>query len=174
MLTDLSDIVKKKYPNNFDEYYIIGKNVISNIAKQDFLDNIDESFIDHALDKDDSKIMCYSNHDKSIIKNLLGIIVYAITQTNECINFYIILFGIKKSYRKFGYGTALINKFIEFCKNYKNTNNKKKKIILHSIDSSYYFYMSNGFTESENKYLYKKLYQYEKYNKNLNILEMEI
>jgi hypothetical protein len=174
MITDLSEIVKKKYPNNFDEYYNIAKKVISNLAKISFLDNMNELFIDHVFDKNDNKIMCYSNHDKFIIKNLLGIIVYAITQTNECINFYLLLCGIKKGYRKFGYGKELINKFIEFCKDYKNNNSKKKKIILHSLDSSYHFYISIGFIDSENKYLYKKIFQYEKYNKDMTILEMEL
>ena len=54
----------------------------------------------------------------------------------------------------------------------KQQNNKNKKLIVHSIDSSVEFYKSSGFTPIiDNPCKYKKFFKFEKYNKNICILE---
>lgn len=175
MLTDFLDIVKKKYPDNYLHYFNIGKNMIFDILKIDYVNNINENFIDNILNSNNIKIMFYSNNNKFSIKNNIGILVYYIMQNKMDIKFYLLLFGINKKYRNFGYGTNFLSLFIEYCKSFNNTSNKNKSIILHSLDSSYKFYKSFGFIDvNKNKHKYRKLFQYEKYNKNSLILQLTL
>ena len=175
MIKDFIEIVKNKYPENHQYYFNIGKKMIANILKNDYLDNINENFIDNILDSNNIKIIFYSHNNKFLLKNNIGILVHYITQNNEEIHFYILLFSIKNTHRRVGYGTDFINNYISYCKSYKNSNNKEKYIILHSLDSSYEFYKSIGFIDiTIQKHKYKKIYQYEKYYKNMLLLQLKL
>jgi ribosomal protein S18 acetylase RimI-like enzyme len=175
MLIDFLDIVKKKYSDNYLHYFDIGKNMIFNILKTDYIDNINENFIDNILNSNNIKIIFYLHNNKFSIKNSIGISVYCIIQNNIDIKFYLLLFGINKKYRNLGYGTDFLNLFINYCKSFNNPLNKNKSIILHSLDSSYEFYKSLGFIDvNEEKYKYRKLFQYEKYDKNTLILQLKL
>jgi RimJ/RimL family protein N-acetyltransferase len=175
MLIDFLDIVKKKYPNNYLHYFNVGKNMIFDILKIDYIDNINENFIDNILNSNNIKIMFYSNTNKFSIKDNIGISVYYIIQNNKNIKFYLLLFGINKKYRNLGYGTEFLVLFIKYCKSFDNPLNKNKSIILHSLNSSYNFYKSLGFIDvNDDKHKYRKLFQYEKYDKNSLILKLQI
>jgi GNAT superfamily N-acetyltransferase len=175
MIIDFSDIVKKKYPDNYLYYFDIGKKIIFNILKVDYNDNINENFINNILNSNNIKILFYSNNNKFLIKNNIGILVYYIIQNNTDIKFYLLLFGINKKYRNLGYGTIFLSSFIEYCKLFNNPLNKNKSIILHSLNSSYKFYKSLGFNDIYNEtHKYRKIFQYEKYNKNTLLLQLKL
>ena len=163
----------EKYPNDYSHYYNIGKKMICNLLKTDYIENINKDFIENVMNSNNIKIIFYSHNNKLTIKNNIGIAVYYIIKNNKEIKFYLLLFGINKKYRGFGYGTNFLNMFIDYCKSYNNASNKN--IILHSISSSYNFYKSFGFEDIRyDKYKYRKLFQYEKYNKESIILQLNI
>ena len=173
MIKDFSEIVKQKYPNNYNYYLNKGKNMISNILKLDYFDNINNIFIDNVLNSTNIKIIFYSHNNKFSIKNNIGISIYYIVKNNKETKFYLLLFGINKKYRGIGYGSDFLNIFINYCKSINCKLNKS--IILHSIISSYNFYKKFGFVDiTEKKYKYRKLFQYEKYNKNTQILQLKL
>lgn len=173
MIIDYLNIVKMKYPKDHIQYFDIGKNIICKLLKSDYLDNINENFIDNIFSNNKIKIIFYSNDNKFSMKNNIGIAVYHIIKNINEIKFYLLLFGINKKYRKLGYGTEFMNQFIDYCKliNFQRC----KRIILHSLISSQKFYNSLGFTEIiDDKHKYRKLFQYEEYNKNTIILQLNI
>jgi len=173
MITEFSEIVKKKYPNNYSYYYDIGKKMISDLLKTEYIDNINEDFIENIMNSNNIKIIFYSHNNKLSIKNNIGIAVYCIIKNSKEIKFYLLLFGINKIYRGVGYGSNFLNTFIDYCKSYNDQSNKS--IILHSLLSSYDFYKSLGFEDIiDDKYKYRKLFQYEKYNKEAIILQLYI
>ena len=135
MIKDFSEIVKQKYPNNYDYYFNKGKNMISNILKLDYFDNINNMFIDNVLNSTNIKIIFYSHNNNFLIKNNIGISIYYIVKNNKETKFYLLLFGINKKYRGIGYGSEFLNIFINYCKSINCKLNKS--IILHSIISSY-------------------------------------
>ena len=172
MLIHFSDIVKNKYPNEYDKYYNIGLQMLSNIIKTEYANNINDSFIDCVLNSNDIEIIFYSLTTKFSIKNACGILIYTkVKYTNE-IKYYLLIFCIRNKYRYIGYGTQFLNMFIEYI---KQINKVKKRIILHSLETSLPFYKTIGFTEILDKtYNYKKLFQYQKYNKNDILLNLEL
>jgi ribosomal protein S18 acetylase RimI-like enzyme len=173
MIIDFSNIVKQRYPNDYLHYFNTGKNIISELLKSDYLDNINENFIDNILSSNKIKIMFYSHNNKFSMKNNIGIAVYYIIENTKKTKFYLLLFGISKKYRGLGYGSDFLNMFIDYCKSFNDQSNKS--IILHSVTSSYDFYKSLGFTNIvEDKHKYRKLFQYEKYNKDTLILQLYI
>jgi ribosomal protein S18 acetylase RimI-like enzyme len=173
MIIEYSNIVKRKYPKDYLQYFNSGKNIICELLKSDYLDNVNENFIDNIFSSDKIKIIFYSNDNKFSMKNNIGIAVYYVIKNTNEIKFYLLLFGINKKYRNLGYGTNFLNQLIEHYKLFNSTY--YKRIILHSLQSSYNFYNSFGFTEIvDDKYKYRKLFQYEKYDKNIIILQLNI
>lgn len=173
MITDFSDIVKQKYKNNYSYYFNIGKNMICKLLQTDYLDNINEEFIESIFNDNNIKIIFYSYNSNFTIKNNIGIAVYNIIKTNKESKFYLLLFGINKKYRNLGYGSTFLNMFINYCKLFNKIINKT--IILHSLKVSYDFYKSCGFIDViDKKYKYRKLFQYEKYNKDIIILILKL
>jgi hypothetical protein len=173
MITDFSNIVKKKYPNDYLYYFDLGKNIVCKLLQSDYLDNINENYIENVLNSNNIKIIFYSNNNKFSMKNNIGIAVYYIIKNNKETKFYLLLFGINKIYRGFGYGSNFLHTFIDYCKSFNYKSNKS--IILHSLISSYNFYKSLGFIDIiDKKYKYRKLFHYEKYNKDTIILQLNI
>lgn len=164
----------KKYNKiNYENYYYSGINYIKPKVIE-FADTINENFIDSIFCNNDIEFIFYSTDTTFSLKYCKGIIIY--TKSYNSItkeeNIYLLLICVDRHYRKFGYGKVFLEEFIDYM---KETNNKNKKIILHSLDKSINFYKNIGFTDIEdspNKY--KKLFKYEKYDKNINLLELKI
>lgn len=175
----LKDKLIKKYNNYdiylYDKYYKIGIYKISPIIKE-YADNINEGFIDFILNSNNIEIVFYSNNSTKSINNNLGIIIYTkstnIYNKQKKNNIYLLLLCIKKKYRKFGYGKVFLEEFIDYI---KNLNNNDKTIVLHPLISSVYFYKTFGFSEIIDKpYNYKKLFKFEKYNKDISLLSLNL
>jgi GNAT superfamily N-acetyltransferase len=170
MIFSYNDIVKKIAKNkkiNYKELYFYG---LSKLKPKiiEFADTINDTFIDIILNHEDIYILLYCNDIKFKISNCCGFILY--TKTNDKI--YLLLLCISKKYRKFGYGKIFLEEFIEFI---KKTHSKNKKIILHPIEKSIEFYKTFGFVQTNcepNKF--RKLFKYEKYDKNTCLFELNI
>ena len=169
MIFSYSEMVKnkvKKVNVCYNTLYDNGKIIIFQKIKE-FANTINELFIERLFlfNNNDIEIIFYSNDSYFSMKNCNGIIIY--TKTKDKI--YLLLICINNKYRNIGYGSIFLQEFIDYIRNkYKN-----KKIILHSIEQTIGFYKKAGFIEILEKPIkYKKLFKYEKYDKNIKLLEL--
>jgi N-acetylglutamate synthase-like GNAT family acetyltransferase len=183
----LEKIYKKYDVSTYNKYYLIGLSHIIQKIKS-FTDNINEDFINNLflnvstqtdtieknIKKDKLEILLYLSNTQFSLKNCQGFIIY--TKTTHSVTkkekIYILLLCIDKPYRNFGYGKVFMEEFIEFI---KKSNDKSKRIILHTLDSSFGFYQALGFIQISDKISnYKKLFKFEKLEKNSVILHLEL
>ncbi len=176
-----------KQVDTYNYYYISGLEYIIPLIKQ-FAETVNENFIDNLFHKiqdptvsieklvtrGEIEIIIYSSDSQFKLSNAKGFIVY--TKTTHSVTkeekIYLLLLCVNKSYRKYGYGKVFMEEFIQFI---KNSNSKSKRVILHSLDTSLQFYKSFGFNEVPDKVTnYKKLFKYEKYDKETVLLEYSI
>ena len=195
MIYQYSQFVKNKLTKwynmysdeTFNKYYLAGLTQIIPIIKifaetisDEFINNLfykvqaETGSIDKLVSHGEIEIIMYSSDTNFKLKDAKGFIVY--TKTVHSVTkeekVYLLLLCIDKSYRKYGYGKVFMEEFIEFV---KNSNNKTKRIILHSLDSSLQFYLALGFTKVPDKITnYKKIFKYEKYNKESVLIEFKI
>jgi len=195
MIWPYSQIVKNKLEKLFgsyddltyNNYYMSGLPHIIPMIKL-FAETISGEFIDRLffklsepidsieklVKKGELEIVIYSSNTEFKLRNSQGFIIY--TKTTHSVTkeekIYVLLLCIDKPYRKFGYGKVFMEEFIDYI---KKSNTKSKRIILHSLDSSLSFYQAFGFTEIQDKTTnYKKLFKYEKYEKDTVLLQLEI
>lgn len=171
-----STMIKNKLKNNknsYNYYHNVGLKKILPLIKK-YADTINEKFIDDLLKHTDIEIMFYLNNSIFSINNIIGIIIYTktINYHTKQEYIYMLLLCIDKNYRMFGYGKIFLDEFIEYI---QNSSKRNKNVILHPLDSCINFYKTYGFKEIESKsYIYKKLFKYEKYNKNKLILILNL
>lgn len=190
-----SQIVKEKLKkmyethddNTFNKYYLSGLNKLIPMI-QLFAETVDNGFINYLfhriynetesieklVNKGELEILIYSSNTQFKLKNSQGFIIF--TKTTHSVTkeekIYVLLVCIAKPYRKYGYGKVFMEEFIDHI---KKTNIKSKRIILHSLDSSLNFYLALGFTVVPDKATnYKKLFKFEKYEKDTILLHLEI
>lgn len=173
--------------DTYNYYYMSGLECIIPMIKQ-FAETVNGNFIDNLFHKlqdpsvsieklvarGEIEIIIYSSDTQFKLSNAKGFIVY--TKTTHSVTkeekIYLLLLCVNKTYRKYGYGKVFMDEFIQFI---KNSNNKSKRVILHSLDTSLQFYKSFGFTEIPDKVTnYKKLFKFEKYDKKTVLLEYSI
>jgi ribosomal protein S18 acetylase RimI-like enzyme len=159
-----------KYNKEIYKYYFdIYVKKISNIIKT-FADTINEKYIDLILNSNNIDIILYGINNNFNIKNIIGFIIFSKTGVKQD-KIYLLLICIQKEYREYGYGKSFIGEFIDFINKSLTFNNKYKQIITHSICKSIEFYKSTGFIQiTNNIHHYKKIFEFEKYNKNAIIL----
>jgi hypothetical protein len=195
MIFQYRQIVKEKLlklNENYDEstynkYYLSGLTHIIPLIKH-FAENVNDNFIDilfhkiynetdsieKIVNRGELEIVLYLSNTNFSLKNCQGFIIY--TKTTHSVTkeekIYVLLICIDKPYRKFGYGKVFMEEFIQ---DIKNTNTKSKRIILHSLDSCLNFYLGLGFTQVPDKITnYKKLFKFEKYDKESVLLHLEL
>lgn len=170
MIFSYSELVKNKARKrkiDYKQLYINGLQTLKPIVKE-FAETINENFIDQIFDDDDIEIIFYCNDYKFSINTCTGFVIF--TKTIDKI--YLLLLCVNKKYRKFGYGKVFLEEFVEYT---KNKYIKNKKIVLHPLDNTISFYKTFGFNESNcMPCKYRKLFKYEKYDKNATLLELEI
>ena len=193
MIIQYSDFVKNKLTKwfgshgysveTYNKYYTSGLTSIIPIIKY-FAETVNGDFIDQLFHKlfeptvsieklvsrGEIEVIIYSSETEFKLANAKGFIVY--TKTTHSVTkeekIYLLLLCVNKSYRKYGYGKVFMEEFIELV---KNSNSKSKRVILHSLDTSLQFYKSFGFTVIPDKITnYKKLFKYEKYDKQTVLL----
>lgn len=95
---------------------------------------------------------------------------------NEC-RYYILLICTKRKFRNQGYGSKLLDGFVERTKKENEGTDTKIKIILSSVEEAVLFYESYGFRWTrESLSDHPLLMRYEKYEKEKEyfILELEV
>lgn len=176
MIFTYSSIIKNKLKNNNElylDYYMKGLNAI----KQFIIfsaGNINENFIDGLIQNKNIQIVFYLSDTKFSLKHCKGIIIYerVYNPKNKENKIYLLLLTINKHFRNYGYGKHFMGEFITHV---EKLNLSNKRLILHSISSSVEFYKSLGLEEvPDNPYNYRKLFKYEKYDKEAIILHMKI
>lgn len=116
------------------------------IIYSDYCDNINEKYIDNLINDKKNKILINGIDDN--LNNITSFIIFRKIILKKEVNYIILLMGVHKEYRRYGYGKILLDEFIEYIKNSKT--NKPKNIILHSLESSEEFFLNYGFLKIKN------------------------
>jgi len=130
-----------KYSNNINEKYI-------EIIKKDEKNRMIISCVDNI---DDNQIISFIIYRKIVLKNE--------------INFIILLISVHEDFRSNGYGKIILDEFINYIYNIRSKKNIN--IIIHPLDSSEEFFISNGFAKIKRSRFLKN---YEGYSSNKDIL----
>lgn len=134
---------------------------IKNYIKLNFLENINDEFIDVILDDTNNKIV-FHNIDNTINNyNNTSFLVYHKVYKEHTIKYYILLLGTNKKIRNCGYGKLLLDDFIDHI---RNKTKKNITIYINSINDSKQFYINYGFKKLD---LIKKntlFFNYEPYS----------
>ena len=112
-----------------------------------YADNINKKFIENCLDDKRNKLLvsCIDNYDIDIY-NISGVIICRKTfNSKDKIRYIILVIAVKPNIRGYGYGGIII----EDMKLFLFKNNKILELILHSLKTSYDFYIKNGFRQIE-------------------------
>jgi GNAT superfamily N-acetyltransferase len=201
VLFRFDDIIKNKYKvykeknNNkeiicFDEFRTNGLEQFSKFLPF-YFSGINQNYIQNILLSEKTHIIISCIDNVFSIKNSTSMLIYHKTKSSNCVKYYILLLGTHERFRKFGYGTIVLDEFIEYVKktnpnknkktnpnkNKKTNPNKNKKILLKSLESSMSFYFSYGFVQSElkpNKLFYKYETSDELKSNQEKILELNI
>lgn len=171
VLFEFNKIIKSKYKNyitnkknsilSFDEFKNIYFQQISKIFYLYFT-GISKEYIDNIISNNKTKIIFFCLNDNFNLKDIISIIIYHKTISQEKIKYYILAYGINKRFRKYGYGKYSLDEFIQWIKS-KNNNSKQKEILLKSVESSLSFYLEYGFTQT-NLISNKLFFRYESKN----------
>lgn len=131
-----------KYRDHKKNYNVMKLKLVSKYA-----DNINKKFLEDTLKDKRNKcvISCIDDYDIDFY-NISGVVVYRKTlNTRDKIRYIILVIAVQPKIRGVGYGTIIID---ELC-DYLSKKNKKTELILHSLKSSYGFYIKYGFYEIE-------------------------
>jgi ribosomal protein S18 acetylase RimI-like enzyme len=107
--------------------------------------NID--YIENLLDYDNNKVAYYCFEDEFNVRNCPSCMIYSKQydkNTNEII-YYILLISTQKQFRNMGYGTLLLNGFIDRVNAETANINKNVKIVLSALDDVVSYYQKYGF-----------------------------
>ena len=153
------------------------KNNVKYLIHSYSIRDIHFKYIESLLNSDKVKIAFYCIDHEFDIFNCPTIMIYRkhYDKINNDINYYILLICTKNKYRNQGYGSKLLDKFIEDIKE-KNNNEKynRIKIILSSVEEAVLFYESYGFIWTKKSLsLYPFLMNYEKYIEEKEYFMME-
>lgn len=136
--------------------FIKDKNKYSNIIKE-YCGNINDGYLDNIISDSKSKLLVYCINGYFNENEIIGFIVYIKSLSKSINNYYILLCGIDKEYRDYGYGNCLLTEFEQFIKLSKSKY--RKKVILHSLDNTLHFYTKNDYIISD--LTYKTIENYE-------------
>jgi hypothetical protein len=165
VLFEFDKIIKSKYKKyinetsssiNFEEFK---KKCLLSISKIFYLyfTGISEDYINNILINDKVRISIICVNEKFSLQNIISIIIYHKTSSEDKIKYYMLAYGIHKKFRKCGYGKYSLDEFINWIKISTN-NNKQKILLLKSVETSMSFYLSYGFVLTDlasNKLFYK-------------------
>ena len=120
-----------------------------------YCENINIDYLKSMCLDSNNKILLYTINEKltdNYKNEIVGIIIYRIIlyRSNK-LRIYIPLISIHKDMRSYGYGSIILNDFIE-----KFQKNNTLELVLLSLESSFNFYNKLGFVKSDVKYIKKK------------------
>ena len=128
--------------------------------------NID--YIENLLDYDNNnKIAYYCFEDEFNIRNCPSCMIYSkqYDQNKDEITYYILLISTQKRFRNMGYGTLLLDGFMERVNEETKNINKNVNVVLSALDDVVSYYQKYGFIVVDyNLDNYPYLQQFEKYD----------
>jgi len=147
MLIAINKFLQLKFKNK--EKILYAKLKIYNYLLK-FCENINVEYIKNICNNSKNKILLYtinSKLDSNYNNEIIGFIIFRIIKNSSSnIKINILLLGIHRKMRFYGYGFTLLDEFVNMYK-----KNKKLEIILLSVKSSIGFYVKNGFTLTNTK-----------------------
>lgn len=126
-----------------------------------YSDNINEKYVE-IIKKDEKNKMIISCIDDN---QIISFIIYRKVILKNEINFIILLISVHEDFRSNGYGKIILDEFINYICNIRSK--KSINIIIHPLDSSEEFFISNGFEKIKRSRFLKN---YEGYSSNKDIL----
>ena len=177
-------IVKNKYKHINKNYVNITFEEYQNkcieklfLMSRLYFDGISENYIRKLLENIKKiKIIFITINQKFVLNDIISIIFFHKTSSNNKNKYYVLCFGIHKKFRKFGYGKYSLDELVEWIK-LSDKNFKQKIILLKSVESSLNFYKTYGFVQTDlisNKLFFKYEPNKELKNNQEKILEFII
>ena len=136
--------------------FIKDKYKYSDIIKE-YCNNISNEYLDNIISDCKSKLLVYCINGYFNENEIIGFIIYAKSLSKSINNYYILLCGVNKEYRDYGYGNCLLTEFEKCIKLSKSKY--RKKVILHSLDNTLNFCTKNDDIISD--LIYKTIEKYE-------------
>ena len=168
VLFEFDKIIKHKYKNK----YKTKNDKLANLSLDEFKNKMMEKFYSltnlyftgisveyvKTLLENKNKIIFITMGQNFLSSEIISIIIYHKTISNNKIKYYILCFGIHNKLRKYGYGKNSLDEFVNWIKTKKISGKKEKILLLKSVESSLEFYKSYGFVEEiliSNKLFFK-------------------
>lgn len=145
-------------------------NVIAKYSSQ----NINHKYIYNILSDTQNIVVFYCLDIDFSINNCPSVLVYRKCKKQNEIRYYILLTCTKRSFRKQGYGSKLMDGLIERIKKENSNLQNTKKILLSSVEESVLFYESYGFKWTRESIIeHDILLNFEKYESEKEYFIME-
>jgi ribosomal protein S18 acetylase RimI-like enzyme len=134
-------------------------------------------YIENLLKYESNKTAFYCLEDKFVIRSCPSCMIYSKQnkKNSDTLIYYLMVISTDKEFRGQGYGTALLNGFVEMVKKETVNSKKKVKIVLSSLDEVVSYYQKYGFEAvdcSFDNYPYLKCF--EKYDEEKIYTVMEL
>lgn len=151
MLYLFDDIVKAKYSASKSKQSISKKNYVKSCYDKIFklfphyFNGINKKYITDLFKIPSVKMLVYTN--ESVIENIkkehiIGLIIYYKFRTK----YYVLALGTHCVYRNMGYGTIILDEFVEYV---RKSCTRSIKIVVDSLSTTTGFYKSYGFVETD-------------------------
>lgn len=176
----INNIIDKEHIDKILDEIESFKNIYKYLIHSYSIRDIHFKYIEFLLNNQKVKIVFYCMDYEFDIFNCPSIMIYQnhYNKINNELNYYILLICTKYKYRNQGYGSRLLDGFIENIKEKnKETKYNKIKIILSSTEEAVLFYEAYGFKWTRSSLSdYPFLMKYEKYleEKEYFIMELQI
>ena len=176
----------------------IKNKIIDNGPVEEIIDNLDQfkadedmiftyfsygsiaiDYIQNLLKYESNKTAFYCLEDEFVIRKCPSCMIYSRQnkKNSDTIIYYIMVISTQVELRKNGYGTALLNGFVERIKIETQNSTKKVKIVLSALDEVVTYYQNFGFEAvdcSFDNYPYLKTFEIYDDEKLYTIMELNI
>jgi predicted GNAT family N-acyltransferase len=147
--------------------FIVNTNYI-NINYNNYCENINEKYIE-IIKNDKKNKMLIDSFDTNINdENITSFIIFRKIILNNEIKFIILLMGVNKEIRNYGYGKYILDEFIN--KIILSKSKKDINLYIHEVESSMNFFINYGFEKIEYCQFLKNYEGWNKENNNNKLL----
>ena len=128
---------------------------------------INVDYIENLLNYETNKVAYYCFDNEFNIRNCPSCMIYSkqYDKNTDEIIYYILLISTQKRFRNMGYGTLLLDGFMEHINEETSNINKNVKVVLSALDDVVSYYQKYGFEVVDYNFdSYPYLQQFEKYD----------
>lgn len=154
MLYFFDDIIKAKYSVYKSKRSIGKKEYIESCYEKIFklfphyFNGINKKYITDLFNNPSVKMLVYTNElmmENIKKEHIIGLIIYYKFEYK----YYVLALGIHCIYRNMGYGTIMLDEFVDYVREFCTDSNE---IIVDSLSSTTEFYKSYGFFETDESF----------------------